>query len=138
MIRRPPRSTRTDTLFPYTTLFRSNILPDIPPGVHVNQRHNAKRQNTNRSALLRRSRRNPRELRFCPLHQLLDQQGRQSNPAATSHLETYVQGTTVCWQPISCLLFDSPAQVHTPWKNVLGYWRERGCRYVSISVGDVS
>src|SRR3546814_3535714 len=26
MIRRPPRSTRTDTLFPYTTLFRSLIL----------------------------------------------------------------------------------------------------------------
>src|SRR3546814_11315553 len=25
MIRRPPRSTRTDTLFPYTTLFRSHI-----------------------------------------------------------------------------------------------------------------
>src|SRR3546814_3880942 len=30
MIRRPPRSTRTDTLFPYTTLFRS-------PEVHVAQ-----------------------------------------------------------------------------------------------------
>src|SRR3546814_15848423 len=34
MIRRPPRSTRTDTLFPYTTLFRSDeiaqeILRDI-------------------------------------------------------------------------------------------------------------
>src|SRR3546814_10928848 len=28
MIRRPPRSTRTDTLFPYTTLFRS--LPMLP------------------------------------------------------------------------------------------------------------
>src|SRR3546814_15334862 len=26
MIRRPPRSTRTDTLFPYTTLFRSSEL----------------------------------------------------------------------------------------------------------------
>src|SRR3546814_4689091 len=26
MIRRPPRSTRTDTLFPYTTLFRSRVL----------------------------------------------------------------------------------------------------------------
>src|SRR3546814_12750624 len=26
MIRRPPRSTRTDTLFPYTTLFRSDEL----------------------------------------------------------------------------------------------------------------
>src|SRR3546814_13697608 len=32
MIRRPPRSTRTDTLFPYTTLFRSasaGIVPDL-------------------------------------------------------------------------------------------------------------
>src|SRR3546814_3365814 len=28
MIRRPPRSTRTDTLFPYTTLFRSLALFD--------------------------------------------------------------------------------------------------------------
>src|SRR3546814_20406074 len=28
MIRRPPRSTRTDTLFPYTTLFRS-LGPDL-------------------------------------------------------------------------------------------------------------
>src|SRR3546814_5345148 len=26
MIRRPPRSTRTDTLFPYTTLFRSDVF----------------------------------------------------------------------------------------------------------------
>src|SRR3546814_15939261 len=46
MIRRPPRSTRTDTLFPYTTLFRSLCdhgaaatvwsekaeRPDLPPG----------------------------------------------------------------------------------------------------------
>src|SRR3546814_6246062 len=32
MIRRPPRSTRTDTLFPYTTLFRSPIqLLDFEP-----------------------------------------------------------------------------------------------------------
>src|SRR3546814_674311 len=35
MIRRPPRSTRTDTLFPYTTLFRSASAPaassDRPP-----------------------------------------------------------------------------------------------------------
>src|SRR3546814_14855881 len=28
MIRRPPRSTRTDTLFPYTTLFRSTLAKD--------------------------------------------------------------------------------------------------------------
>src|SRR3546814_17691687 len=30
MIRRPPRSTRTDTLFPYTTLFRSQINVGVP------------------------------------------------------------------------------------------------------------
>src|SRR3546814_18418580 len=29
MIRRPPRSTRTDTLFPYTTLFRSGLGQDV-------------------------------------------------------------------------------------------------------------
>src|SRR3546814_15911467 len=29
MIRRPPRSTRTDTLFPYTTLFRSGMLRPV-------------------------------------------------------------------------------------------------------------
>src|SRR3546814_8589647 len=29
MIRRPPRSTRTDTLFPYTTLFRSSGLARV-------------------------------------------------------------------------------------------------------------
>src|SRR3546814_2658683 len=36
MIRRPPRSTRTDTLFPYTTLFRSGWalpLPTIDPQI---------------------------------------------------------------------------------------------------------
>src|SRR3546814_2602116 len=48
MIRRPPRSTRTDTLFPYTTLFRSLRGPfraragrplDAPPDdTHVLQR----------------------------------------------------------------------------------------------------
>src|SRR3546814_20197830 len=39
MIRRPPRSTRTDTLFPYTTLFRSpnHLRPDIPGAVDHNR-----------------------------------------------------------------------------------------------------
>src|SRR3546814_4622256 len=35
MIRRPPRSTRTDTLFPYTTLFRSRAHPDLPIASHL-------------------------------------------------------------------------------------------------------
>src|SRR3546814_14928331 len=32
MLRRPPRSTRTDTLFPYTTLFRSGRALSLRPG----------------------------------------------------------------------------------------------------------
>src|SRR3546814_17550875 len=38
MIRRPPRSTRTDTLFPYTTLFRS-LLERPLDAVGVDRRH---------------------------------------------------------------------------------------------------
>src|SRR3546814_5509069 len=50
MIRRPPISTRTDTLFPYTTLFRSALqgrpvgdLPDhvAQPGQRLLDRHDA-------------------------------------------------------------------------------------------------
>src|SRR3546814_5754287 len=48
MIRRPPRSTRTGTRFPYTTLFRSRPPPPVPwlgrvavsPGA-IRQRHAA-------------------------------------------------------------------------------------------------
>src|SRR3546814_3502750 len=35
MIRRPPISTRTDTLFPYTTLFRSLSYHEGVPGHHL-------------------------------------------------------------------------------------------------------
>src|SRR3546814_8406660 len=51
MIRRPPRSTRTDTLFPYTTLFRSpgqgrpllGGLERLPPGAPYRRRRRALR-----------------------------------------------------------------------------------------------
>src|SRR3546814_6641166 len=44
MIRRPPRSTRTDTLFPYTTLFRSaDVLGKIYSGIGTVQRDKLKR-----------------------------------------------------------------------------------------------
>src|SRR3546814_6774997 len=33
MIRRPPRSTRTHTLFPYTTLFRSDVHVGLEDGI---------------------------------------------------------------------------------------------------------
>src|SRR3546814_17410985 len=39
MIRRPPRSTRTDTLFPYTTLFRSLVPASNPPRASAPEAH---------------------------------------------------------------------------------------------------
>src|SRR3546814_3965362 len=51
MIRRPPRSTRTDTRFPYTTLFRSS--PVVPKAVTPSQP--ASRQRSAWSANLARS-----------------------------------------------------------------------------------
>src|SRR3546814_7100509 len=45
MIRRPPRSTRTDTLFPYTTLFRSEgELPERVDTASIPQRMAAMRE----------------------------------------------------------------------------------------------
>src|SRR3546814_1620061 len=41
MIRRPPRSTRTDTLFPYTTLFRSEGSPRTGPESRTGRLGNA-------------------------------------------------------------------------------------------------
>src|SRR3546814_11145478 len=37
MLRRPPRSTRTDTLFPYTTLFRSRAGGDDVAGLQAHE-----------------------------------------------------------------------------------------------------
>src|SRR3546814_3798635 len=39
MIRRPPRSTRTDTLFPYTTLFRSSCIGHTGAARRTQPRH---------------------------------------------------------------------------------------------------
>src|SRR3546814_13167969 len=44
MIRRPPRSTRTDTLFPYTTLFRSSGPAARRQPVPLRGRRRARRQ----------------------------------------------------------------------------------------------
>src|SRR3546814_13785644 len=43
MIRRPPRSTRTDTLFPYTTLFRSPRLEEHAGATYVVEQENVER-----------------------------------------------------------------------------------------------
>src|SRR3546814_17608924 len=52
MIRRPPRSTRTDTLFPYTTLFRSHRATALLIDVHM---HKMTVRSAERFALLENS-----------------------------------------------------------------------------------
>src|SRR3546814_14637509 len=72
MIRRPPRSTRTDTLFPYTTLFRSRLAividgdRDIALGI-------------GRRGVLRRGGRN---------RQRTDQRDRSANPDPMAHMRS--------------------------------------------------
>src|SRR3546814_11693861 len=44
MIRRPPRSTRTDTLSPYTTLFRSISPSNLKCDEHAHQEHAGEQQ----------------------------------------------------------------------------------------------
>src|SRR3546814_10861061 len=45
-IRRPPRSTRTDTLFPYTTLFRSPLDASVQQGLEETMRRVSPRTKT--------------------------------------------------------------------------------------------
>src|SRR6056297_3832162 len=57
MIRRPPRSTRTDTLFPYTTLFRSSVpckRPRKRPRPPILPRHARSEEHTSELQSLRR------------------------------------------------------------------------------------
>src|SRR3546814_2720421 len=51
MIRRPPRSTRTDTLFPYTTLFRSSCFGE--EALIADERRNASVTTLTRARLMR-------------------------------------------------------------------------------------
>src|SRR3546814_7090066 len=61
MIRRPPRSTRTDTLFPYTTLFRSDLRPRGDRGTRrTRPSAPARVASSNRLRLQERRRRNLR------------------------------------------------------------------------------
>src|SRR3546814_1568891 len=56
MIRRPPRSTRTDTLFPYTTLFRSRPLrPDASESIVAADRESGAKWPHRRGSRTRRN-----------------------------------------------------------------------------------
>src|SRR3546814_2419577 len=62
MIRRPPRSTRTDTLFPYTTLFRSSSERPVSHWLQLSSVQVSFNERSTRPLRLRRSEEHTSEL----------------------------------------------------------------------------
>src|SRR3546814_2447000 len=86
MIRRPPRSTRPDTLFPYTTLFRSALLPaGAHPRFHGGGEPGLPARRSQRDARHPAARRElPARRRPRPRGRHPRRRGHQPSPAASS------------------------------------------------------
>src|SRR3546814_13422915 len=84
MIRRPPRSTRTDTLFPYTTLFRSQALTHEPeaPSTHQHQHQHQHAPAVEQPA--------PGTIYTCPMHPEIRQDHPGSCPKCGMALEPLI------------------------------------------------
>src|SRR3546814_8349495 len=97
MIRRPPRSTRTDTLFPYTTLFRSPDFDGLDDAGHVRCGADARVQGAGDDArhpghhahgACRRRRQDPRSehrLRRLRLQAVLISEADRASPRSEEH-----------------------------------------------------
>src|SRR3546814_11738013 len=100
MIRRPPRSTRTDTLFPYTTLFRSG-------------RRSRQAERTAKLQIILQLRAQGRGLQIAPglhlVHPRLTHGGNDIRPIGTAIVEK--------------------TGVEVGVKIGRASWRERGCKY---------
>src|SRR3546814_10290648 len=84
MIRRPPKSTRTDTLFPYTTLFRSGAKPDRPPTSQPQCRTGC--TTASRGARLRSRPPRGRRHQACAYSHRLDRKSTRLTPVTNAHL----------------------------------------------------
>src|SRR3546814_6783856 len=115
MIRRPPRSTRTDTLFPYTTLFRS---PRKSEGVDVHCFAGCSWQEVKAALKLERQR-TDRTLATSPRRPEPDNRNvdhaleiwRASRPAAGTLVEEYLRGGGITLHPPASIRFH-PALRH--------------------------
>src|SRR3546814_13670791 len=123
MIRRPPRSTRTDTLFPYSTLFRSDAAH--PPLV------------CGRATGSPATRTRPRPPRALAATRLRDPRTRFHPAAGPARPRRPRRPARPVRPPPACCRRGGP---YTAGWGEIGRrsWRERGCRYVEISVVDVS
>src|SRR3546814_6098331 len=101
MIRRPPRSTRTDTLFPYTTLFRSRpdwftaldiTAPDIDQDTDgKDQQHHAGHRCSPRLPRAPVAQRDQAERINCGVGEVIDAVGDERSEEHTSELQSLMR-----------------------------------------------
>src|SRR3546814_10030970 len=91
MIRRPPRSTRTDTLFPYTTLFRSH------------RRSCAGARGGNRATVLQHVCANPHRTQSLLRHAGADAEGRSRHHARSEEHTSELQSLMLISYAVFCL-----------------------------------
>src|SRR3546814_5913994 len=113
MIRRPPRSTRTDTLFPYTTLFRSPHTAVDPDGIEYTEGDKGEKRCCDPQALYHgglqgaahpeRYRKDERRCRHCEV----DRDDREEPHSCVLHQSHYIGGH-----------FNFPPQAMVGLKNV--------------------
>src|SRR3546814_6094039 len=119
MIRRPPRSTRTDTLFPYTTLFRSAKAGRQPGGGVLDDRAAAQIHGAAEALLVERRRRDAAErqhteqdafhraeagLQLAPHHQRHADRGqRESHPLRSEEHTSELQSLMRNSNAVFCL-----------------------------------
>src|SRR3546814_15111534 len=118
MIRRPPRSTRTDTLFPYTTLFRSDCasLWSCPGCDGIGQARYGGRQprDKGRACGRRRAARSRRERARCR-HACADMEMLETVPAAISLRDRdYVYNLSILFERER---LGMRLAVHAEWKD---------------------
>src|SRR3546814_4625116 len=100
MIRRPPRSTRTDTLFPYTTLFRSR-----PRYVLEVLRNNG--------LLIRRA--EPSSMRCCPSFSVVFVPSPRPSPRRSEEHTSELQSLMRISYAVLCLKKKNKSETHTTY-----------------------
>src|SRR3546814_13044350 len=118
MIRRPPRSTRTDTLFPYTTLFRSNLLRLF--GLHDAHHHISVRHIDGRNHYFRATKNRLRSNRLRDPATILSVKGRHAD-------------TDVPYPPSGCGA-ERQSRAHPALQLSIASCWDRLCTYVENSV----
>src|SRR3546814_11435740 len=122
MIRRPPRSTRTDTLCPYTTLFRSGGGPHgVARSLDDQLRHHPRR----RRALRRRR----------PSHRRRPPLTRPRTPSQSPNLRPKPSENREEWPQVESVVTEPAAQTRgKPRGMAAGWWALEGCPGVRAGV----